>query len=64
VDGVHGSAVHDDRCAACCEVHTNFADESACLTADKFQNELVTIHRSQESAVLSTRRYFSQLIVF
>jgi hypothetical protein len=26
----------------------NFADESACLTADNVHNEFVTIHRSQE----------------
>jgi hypothetical protein len=26
----------------------NFADESACLTADNIQNEVVTSHRSQE----------------
>jgi hypothetical protein len=34
-------------CAACCEAHTNFADESACLKADNVRNEVVTIHRSQ-----------------
>jgi hypothetical protein len=42
------SALHGDRCAACREMHTNFADESACLTADNVRNEVVTIHRSQE----------------
>jgi hypothetical protein len=26
----------------------NFADESACLTADNVRNEVVTIHKSQE----------------
>jgi hypothetical protein len=31
-----------------CEAHTNFADESACLTADNVRNEVATIHRSQE----------------
>jgi hypothetical protein len=31
---VHGSALHGEPCAACCEAHTNFADESAYLTAD------------------------------
>jgi hypothetical protein len=36
----------------------NFADESACLTANNIRNEVVV-----ENAVLSTRRYFSQLIV-
>jgi hypothetical protein len=29
-------------------MHTNFADESACLTADNVRNEVVTIHKSQE----------------
>jgi hypothetical protein len=27
----------------------NFADESACLMADNFRNEVVSIHRSQEA---------------
>jgi hypothetical protein len=48
VDRFHGSVLHGDRGAACHEVHTNFADESACLTADKFRNEVVTIHTPQE----------------
>jgi hypothetical protein len=48
VDRVHGSALHGGRCAACCEAYTNFANESACLTADNVWNEVVTIHRSQE----------------
>jgi hypothetical protein len=48
VDRLHGSAPHGDRCTAGCEAHTNFADESACLTADNVRNEVVTIHRSQE----------------
>jgi hypothetical protein len=39
VDRVHGSALHGGRWAACCEAHTNFADESACLTADNVWNE-------------------------
>jgi hypothetical protein len=30
------------------KAHTNFAVESACLTADNVWNEAVTIHRSQE----------------
>jgi hypothetical protein len=34
--------------AACCEAHTNFANESAFLVADNICNEVVTIHRSQE----------------
>jgi hypothetical protein len=67
VDQVHDSALHGGRCAACCEAHTNFADQSACLTADNVRNE-VRSYNSQitggvENAVLSTRRYFSQLIV-
>jgi hypothetical protein len=37
-----------DRCAAGCEAHTNFADESASLMADNVRNEVVPIHRSQE----------------
>jgi hypothetical protein len=48
LDRVHGSALHGGRCAACCETHTNFADESACLTADNVPYEVVTIHSSQE----------------
>jgi hypothetical protein len=46
VDRFHGSALHDDRCTAGCEVHTNFADESVCLMANNVRNEVVTIHRS------------------
>jgi hypothetical protein len=46
--GSNGSAFHGDRGAACRKAHTNFADKSACLTADNFRNEVVTIHRSQE----------------
>jgi hypothetical protein len=45
---VHGSALHDDRCAACRETNTNFADESTCLTANNVRNEVVTIHILQE----------------
>jgi hypothetical protein len=41
VDRFHGSALHGDRCSACCEAHTNFADESTCLTADNVWNEVV-----------------------
>jgi hypothetical protein len=48
LDPVHGSALHGGRCAACCETHTNFAGESACLTVDSVRNEVVTIQRSQE----------------
>jgi hypothetical protein len=44
VDRVHGSALHCGRCAACCEAHANFADESARLTADNVWNEVVTLH--------------------
>jgi hypothetical protein len=42
VDRFHGSALHGYRCIAGCEAHTNFADESACLTADNILNEVVT----------------------
>jgi hypothetical protein len=45
VDWFHCSALHSDWCTTGCEVHTNFVDESACLTADKIRNEVVTIHR-------------------
>jgi hypothetical protein len=50
VDPFHGRALNGDRCAACCDAHTNFADESACLTADDVRNEckflpLFTDHR-------------------
>jgi hypothetical protein len=48
VDQVHGSALHGGRCAACYKAHMNFTDESACLAANNVQNEVVTIHRSQE----------------
>jgi hypothetical protein len=48
VDRFYYSALHGDRGAACSEKHTNFADESACLTADNIRNEVVAIHRSQE----------------
>jgi hypothetical protein len=48
VDRFHGSALHGEQCAACCEAHTNFTDESACLMADNVWNEVVTIHRSQD----------------
>jgi hypothetical protein len=39
--GFHSSALQGDRGAACREAHTNFADESACLTADNVRNEVV-----------------------
>jgi hypothetical protein len=41
VDWVHGCALHSGPYATCCEAHTNFADESACLKADSDQNEVV-----------------------
>jgi hypothetical protein len=66
VEQVHGSALHDGQCAACCEAHTNFADESACPTADNVRNEVVTIHGSQKVLkMLSPLNVdiFSQLIV-
>jgi hypothetical protein len=39
VDWFHGSALQGDWGAACCEAHENFADESACLMADKVWTE-------------------------
>jgi hypothetical protein len=36
---VHGSALHGDRCVDCCEAHTKFANESACLMAYNIWNE-------------------------
>jgi hypothetical protein len=49
VDRFHCSALHGGRCAACCEAHANIADESACLTAYNFRNEVLTfVHKSQE----------------
>jgi hypothetical protein len=44
----HGSALHGGRCAVCYEAHTNFADESVCLTADNVRNEAVTVHIPQD----------------
>jgi hypothetical protein len=41
--------------------HTNFADESACLTADNVRNEIVNNSQttgSVENAVLFICRYF------
>jgi hypothetical protein len=48
VDRFHGPMLYSDWGATCHKVHTNFADESACLTADKVRNEVVSIYRSQE----------------
>jgi hypothetical protein len=48
VDLFHDSTLHRDRYATRREEDTNFVDESACLTAENFQNKVVTIHRSQE----------------
>jgi hypothetical protein len=48
VDQFHSSALHGDRCTTSCKAQTNFASESACLMANNGQNEVVTIHRSQE----------------
>jgi hypothetical protein len=45
VDQFHGSPLHSDWCIAGCEADKNFADDSACLTADIFRNEVITIHR-------------------
>jgi hypothetical protein len=48
VDLFHGSAHYGDQCIARCEVHTNFTNESAFLTASNIQNEVVTIHSLQQ----------------
>jgi hypothetical protein len=61
VDRVHGSALHGGRCAACREAHTNFADESACLTANNFRNKVITIHRSQEASKLLSSLHLDML---
>jgi hypothetical protein len=37
-----------NRCTAGGKAHANFVNESACLMVDNIQNELVTIHRSQD----------------
>jgi hypothetical protein len=42
-----GSELHGGWCAVCYEAQTNFADESAGLTADNVRNEVITIRRSQ-----------------
>jgi hypothetical protein len=60
VDRVHDSALHREWCTACCEAHTNFSDESACLVADNIWNKLVTVHTTQEvveNALLFTHIY-------
>jgi hypothetical protein len=48
-DRFNSSALHGYRCTTGCGAHTNFAGESACLTADNIRNEAVTTHRSQEA---------------
>jgi hypothetical protein len=45
--------LHGDLGTDCHKVHTIFADESACLTADNVQNEVVRAHRSQAFKMLS-----------
>jgi hypothetical protein len=55
VDRFHGSGLHGDRCAACCDAHMNFANKSACLTADNVRNEV----RSQE--VLKMLSLYTQI---
>jgi hypothetical protein len=37
---------HGNQCTAGWEAHMNFADKSACLTADNIWNEVVTNHKS------------------
>jgi hypothetical protein len=64
VDRFYGSAFHGSRCAASCEAHMNFADESAYLTADNVRNEgkflpLFTDRRRFWKCCPSTRRYTS-----
>jgi hypothetical protein len=60
VGQLHNSVLQSDRCIAGCEAHMNFADDSVCLTADMCQNEVVTIHRSQEVLkILSLYMYIS-----
>jgi hypothetical protein len=39
VDRFHDSVLHGDWYITGCEVHMNFADESACLMADNVQNK-------------------------
>jgi hypothetical protein len=51
VDRFYGSALHGDRGRR--SLHTNFADESECLTADSVRNEVVTLQRSQVLKTLS-----------
>jgi hypothetical protein len=60
VDQFHCSTLHSGWGTACCEAHTNFANESACLMADDILNKVVTIHRSQE--VLKMLSLYTQLI--
>jgi hypothetical protein len=45
---VHSAALHGDQCTTSCKVDMNFADESIYLLANKIQNEIVTIHGSQD----------------
>jgi hypothetical protein len=48
VDQFHGSVLHGDQSTASCEAYTDFAYVSTCLMADNIEDEVVTIHRSQE----------------
>jgi hypothetical protein len=57
VDQFHGSPFHNNRGPACHKAHTNFVNESACVTADKIWNSVVTIHRSQEVKMLTLYMY-------
>jgi hypothetical protein len=57
----HLSVLHGDRFAAGCKVHPNFAVESAWPTADNVRLQF-TNHGGYWKC-LSTRRYFSKLIV-
>jgi hypothetical protein len=52
------AALHGDRRTAGCDADTKFADESICLLADNFRNEVVTIHKSQVALkMLSLYKY-------
>jgi hypothetical protein len=39
IDWFLSTGLHSDRCASCCKVHMNFANESACLMAKSIWNE-------------------------
>jgi hypothetical protein len=55
--------LHSDWSSTGCEVHKNFADESAYLMADNIWNELVTVHISQVLKMLCRYTQISFAIV-